>query len=1058
MKKSGGGGGRRCGNADSCWVCSILPQSSEPPGRGPPRVANHDGPSPARAFIERRVRASFSKARRHARTACAATVLAGLAAGLEAGLPSAAGDGQTVPRCISRFVPAGPAAPIRLSPGEAHCYSLPVPAGHVLRVTAEQRGVDLALALRDEVGRPLLWLDRPNFTHGRESLTVVSDLDVVYRLEIHGIGLHRGTYGLQVEPLRFATFEERLEARAVQQLAHGEALRGGGGGAGALAVAALARRAGADDTRGWAEFALGRSLLDVGRGPEAIKIWRQLLPRWRGHDEEAYLLSLLGDAYRLEARYLEALAVLRTARTVATRRGDLLWQSAVFNNLGLVYQALGQYRQAIAALRRAETLAVRCRYPHSIAQAANNLSEVYNALGRCAAAEGAARRALSYRVQPLEDRVLRNLGSAQVACGKLAAGLVSLRRAVAISRQGIDPGIRTSCLVLLGSAAALMQRWPEATAAYDEALTILEQTGDRREQARILAARADLAYRLGDDTRAVELCAQSAEISDQIGDVSQRALALFGLARSEQRRERLHAARQALAIALDLMESLRNETDGGTSRMSFLAARSMAFRLDVDLLMELDRRQPGRGFDALAFHAAERQRARVLLDRLAVLPRKGGAFAGGARPLAVEQVQALLDDDTTLLVFFLGEERSFAWRVERSSLRSTTLASGGEIERAVRTLREQIRDRVPEERLRETGRSLSALLLAAPAPRTRRLVIVPDGALDVLPFAVLPDPLADGQSLGSSRDLSYLPSASVGAYLLQRADRRPPAPQLLALVADPVFEPDDGRIVVPSAAAPWPSTALRAPGPPDDRWLAGLRGGRYRRLPYSLEEAEAISRLVPSGRAMVRSGFAATRSLVLGATLGRFRLIHLATHGFLDLGAPGHSGIVLSMFDRQGRPRDGVILTSDLYSLRLACDLVVVSACESGLGTAVRGEGTVGMSHALFHAGTARTLVSLWPVHDQATASLMALFYQGLLEEGLSAPAALRRAQDAVRAQPRWRHPYYWAGFTLQGDWRSLRAPLLSPLHKPSVGVSSPQESRPLRTQRARGSALDEEG
>jgi CHAT domain-containing protein len=147
-------------------------------------------------------------------------------------------------------------------------------------------------------------------------------------------------------------------------------------------------------------------------------------------------------------------------------------------------------------------------------------------------------------------------------------------------------------------------------------------------------------------------------------------------------------------------------------------------------------------------------------------------------------------------------------------------------------------------------------------------------------------------------------------------------------------------------------------------------------------------------------------------------VLHFATHGLINDARPELSGLVLSLFDEAGRPRDGFLRLADIYNLDLPADLVVLSACRTAIGKNVRGEGLVGLSRAFMYAGSARILSSLWTVDDAATAELMAEFYRILFSQGLTPAQALRGAQLYMQKQPRWRHPYYWAAFGLQGEWR----------------------------------------
>ena len=163
---------------------------------------------------------------------------------------------------------------------------------------------------------------------------------------------------------------------------------------------------------------------------------------------------------------------------------------------------------------------------------------------------------------------------------------------------------------------------------------------------------------------------------------------------------------------------------------------------------------------------------------------------------------------------------------------------------------------------------------------------------------------------------------------------------------------------------------------------------------------------------------AGRRDLVLSGALSRYRILHFATHGLLHPVLPERSGLVLSTVDEKGRPRDGFLSAPDVASLHLPADLVVLSACRTGLGREIRGEGLVGLTQAFFRAGARGVIVSSWNVRDRATADLMTRFYTHHLVERQPPGAALRQAQLALRAHPKTAAPAFWAGFTLHGDWR----------------------------------------
>src|SRR5262249_7574778 len=189
------------------------------------------------------------------------------------------------------------------------------------------------------------------------------------------------------------------------------------------------------------------------------------------------------------------------------------------------------------------------------------------------------------------------------------------------------------------------------------------------------------------------------------------------------------------------------------------------------------------------------------------------------------------------------------------------------------------------------------------------------------------------------------------------------------------------------------------------------------RLLSSRDEAEAITSFAPAS-VLKALDFKASRPTALSDQLGQYRIVHFATHGLLDSARPELSGLVLSLVDENGKERDGYFRLNEIYNLKFNADLVVLSACQTGLGNQVRGEGLVGLTRGFMYAGAPRVVASLWQVNDAATAELMKRFYRGMLKDGLRPAAALRAAQLEMMSRPAWKSPYFWSAFALQGEWK----------------------------------------
>jgi CHAT domain-containing protein len=306
-------------------------------------------------------------------------------------------------------------------------------------------------------------------------------------------------------------------------------------------------------------------------------------------------------------------------------------------------------------------------------------------------------------------------------------------------------------------------------------------------------------------------------------------------------------------------------------------------------------------------------------------------------------------------------------------------------------------------------------------PDETRLVVVPDGALHFVPFAALPEPSGrrgrnPASPLVVGHEIAVVPSLAALLISRQENTRKTASPLSAAVFADPVYDAGDSRVRRAADSARPPSPSLQRTI--DDLAEAGTRHP-FGRLVFSREEAQDIGRLA-RGRTLSALDFEASRSAAISATLDRYRIVHFATHAVFNAVHPELSGIVLSLVNRQGRAQDGFLRLHDVYGMRLAADLVVLSACQTALGREVKSEGLIGLTRGFLYAGAQAVVGSLWKVDDQATSLLMRRFYEGMFRRGLHPAAALRQAQRALLEDSQhrqWTAPYYWSAFFLQGEF-----------------------------------------
>jgi CHAT domain-containing protein len=434
-------------------------------------------------------------------------------------------------------------------------------------------------------------------------------------------------------------------------------------------------------------------------------------------------------------------------------------------------------------------------------------------------------------------------------------------------------------------------------------------------------------------------------------------------------------------------------------------------------------------------------------------------------PLTLSAVQQqVLDDQTTLLEYSLGAQNSYLWAVTRNGASLYRLPKRSELDQLAVGFRAQLIPAKLQRRLvgidvaEQSQRGLgldagappsqeapafaaasNALYKAAVEPAAaligdKRVLVVADGALNYVPFEALVK-TGDGTDysalpyLVKTNEIAYAPSASVLAAVRQQGASKP-ANRNLLLVADPVFNSSDAR-ARSGAAAPASSQTQNADAPPrglglesavEDVDAAGASanaGLPLVRLSGTRTEAEQIAKLAKASGAQadVWLDLNASEENIETRDMTKYRVVHIATHGLLNAERPQFTGLVLSLVGN--KTEDGFLRTDEVFNLKLGSPLVILSACETGLGKEKRGEGVIGLTRAFMYAGAPTVGVSLWSVADRSTAELMTNFYKRLLTgQGASPANALRAAQTDMIAGKKYSAPFYWSPFILVGEWR----------------------------------------
>ena len=775
----------------------------------------------------------------------------------------------------------------------------------------------------------------------------------------------------------------------------------------------------------------------------------------------------------------QALVVLEQALVLRREAGDRVGEGATLANLGALYNMLGESETAKEYLEQSLPLTRDAQGGRELTTSLNLLGRVRLDLGDTKGAEQAQTEALEIQ-RPTGDRrgeatSIYNLGEIPALRGDHARAIELFEQALSLQRSLGNRRGEARALTALGSSHAARGETAEAKAAFEAALPLRLSTADRGGEivtrlglGRLLLSSGDVAGARREATAAVDLVeAMRAKVTAQ--ELRAGYLASFRrvydllvdvlMHLDETEPGKGHAAEalsvhergRARALLEELRESqveLREVPEGreGSAGEELrdrerILRRTLASKAEVQMRL-LSRKEPDAS--AAAEVGREIDAIRLELDRLEAKIRAESprySALDPAAPLSLAEIQTeVLDGDTVLLEYALSADQGYLWVVSREGMKARRIADPAKVEETARRAYELLA--APPTPARTAGDELATLLrelsetLIQPAALEiagKRIVVVPDGALQFLPLGVLPDPGHPGSPLLLHHEVVLLPSASVGAFLRRTGStsrflaKGGPA-ATLAVFADPVFSADDERVTKSSraagagaSAAPVAAGATRASltSAPLARALreAGLEG--LPRLPFTRREADTILALVPAKQRLAALDFEASLDAVRSPRIADFRILHFATHGFLAGSHPQYSGVVLSLVDEQGAERRGFLSTADVFNLRLSPDLVVLSGCRTGLGKVVAGEGVVGLTRSFLHAGSRRVVASLWPVDDAATAELMRRFYEGMLgERRLSPAAALREAQLAVSSRKRWRAPFYWAGFQVQGEWR----------------------------------------
>jgi CHAT domain-containing protein len=736
----------------------------------------------------------------------------------------------------------------------------------------------------------------------------------------------------------------------------------------------------------------------LGHFDESLRLYDRALAfaeKVQAQRDEAYGLYGIGVNYYALGDRARAREFLERSLAIRTVTLDGRGRMATLRALATIDAEQGRVDDAIASDREALGLAVA---PSAIERIRIQLAAHTAAAGRLVEAKAQLDEVLSTgaKADPLIGAeallqravLLREMGRPREALADLAAARPRLRILGSVTEEFAADLEQARALRLVGrphaafaaveralgqaDAVRLQSANPELRAqlqtplrpAYDLKLQLLRERYDhalaagRVREADTLAAAA---FATADASRAHSFADVAAQ---KYSPAIRRALA------SEfHRREQLYRELSARRFALDARLDRSGSDDPRARRL-------------VGDIAELERQ-----VDTVNTLIATR-----------TMPIGAPARAGSKQRVGLPPLPA----DTALVSYWLGSESAYAWVVSPTEIRWMRLPSPAAIADKVAAFHRSLRRLVdmPVESRLQDARALYELIILPIEPwlsGVRQWVVIPDGALDYVPFAALRMP---DTFVALQHDVALTPAAWVLDTNGARA--KPQNRRGLLLVADPVYQADDPRLTAVQQVVTPQASARGALDP-------ARRG--YRRLPFTAQEAAQIAAQFSPADVDQLTGLNATRDRLLSLDWSKYRFIHIATHGIVDAQVPELSALILGSYNAGGDVVDGAVRVADLSLQILTADVAVFSACDTALGKEVLSEGLVGIGSTTLARGARAVVASLWPVSDEIGARLMTEFYRHLLHDSMSPPAALGAAMRSVVSHDPSADPALWAAF-----------------------------------------------
>jgi CHAT domain-containing protein/tetratricopeptide (TPR) repeat protein len=755
--------------------------------------------------------------------------------------------------------------------------------------------------------------------------------------------------------------------------------------------------------------------------------------------EVSNCLNNIGVYFIKLENYSRALGFCEQAVKIAKETNNLQGETDSLCNLGVIYQELGDYDRALSCLTRSLR----------IDEVMKDVSQI----------------SIDYINRGI---VLRKRGLISNSQEDFDNALADFNSSLALIRKLGDPRLEIAALNNIGSLFFDKERYYDALGYFRRAYSLAESIRDTEKISRISNNLGIISYKMGDFDESSRYFKQAINIANRSRDKQILWEAFYESANSYYKQKKYKDALENYRNSISLIEDIRSRITLEELKASYLGTdkRIEAYQKLIDLLVMLQKIEPDKGYDKEAFNYLERGKARAFLDSLEVsevdvsqginpaLAKRekqtirdiskaySKLFSASISPedkaSISDQIKSLEDQLETLkreirmsspayadlkypnvityddvrkkllapfeayFAYSLGKEASYAFTVSQKGLKIFKLPPRNVLQQKIIEYRKAISDRQNQDF--HLGRELYQELVAPGIePGFKKIVFVPDDILNLLPFETLLTNHKPRSWLIEECQIGYAPSLSSLSVLRQRHKNESKAHKDLLAIGDTAFGTNSGGGIINADI--------------DVLYGSGSSPGIILSPPkYSAVEIQNIARLFPQNRVTVLEKQDATERWLKSNPLTDYKIIHFATHSMVDDKRPARSAIILSF--NKDQAGEGLLQARDIYNLKLNADLVTLSACQTGLGQFIRGEGIEGLSRAFFYAGSSSVLMSLWAVNDQATSLLMERFYCHL-RQSESLMGALRSAKLEMIRSNTLSHPYYWAGFIISGKTES---------------------------------------